>query len=152
MRTTIGVLHVRRSILIGSSPTRVWREFESTERIKKWLEGGHTIHAFEPTVGGQVLMSVEINGEHRPFGGEVLVCEPGCELTFECQWRGTHAWTVPTYWTFRLTPHEGGTHVELLHHGFERLGAAAPDNLEGYEEGWTVRHLKALRAVIGRDG
>ena len=71
MSTTIGVLHVRRSIFIDASPTRVWREFESAQRIKRWLDRGHTIHEFEPSVGGHVEMSVEFEGEHRHFGGAV---------------------------------------------------------------------------------
>jgi hypothetical protein len=50
-------------------------------------------------------------------------------------------------WTIRLTPLYGGTLVELFHHGFERLGRDAADNLEGYEEGWTTRHLKSLRKI-----
>ena len=148
MNTTIGVLHVRRSILIDASPARVWQEFESEERVKGWLNLGHTIHRFEPAVGSRVDMSVEIDGEQRHFGGEVLVCERERELTFESQWQPPLAWPVPTFWTIRLTPLYGGTHVELFHHGFERLGAEAGDNLEGYEEGWGVRHLKALRAII----
>ena len=40
--------------------------------------------------------------------------------------------------------------VELFHHGFERLGADAADNLEAYESGWDVKHLKALRASVER--
>ena len=40
------------------------------------------------------------------------------------------------------------TMVELFHHGFERLGAEAADNLQGYEEGWDVKHLKALRSIV----
>ncbi len=31
---------------------------------------------------------------------------------------------------------------------FERLGSEAADNLQGYEEGWTVRHLTALRSIV----
>ncbi len=38
--------------------------------------------------------------------------------------------------------------VELFHHGFERLGAEAADNLQGYEEGWDIKHLKALRSIV----
>jgi hypothetical protein len=38
--------------------------------------------------------------------------------------------------------------VKIFYHGFERLGADAADSLEGYEEGWDVKHLKALRAIV----
>lgn len=45
-------------------------------------------------------------------------------------------------------PHYGATMVEIFHHGFERLGADAAVNLEGFESGWDIRHLKALRGIV----
>jgi hypothetical protein len=51
-------------------------------------------------------------------------------------------------WTLRLSPVYDGTMVEILHHGFERLGPAAGDALEGYEGGWDNKHVKALRAIV----
>ena len=148
MGTTVGALHVRRSIFIQASPERVWQEFESADRIKAWLNLGHTIHRLEPHVGGEFEMSVEIDGEQRYFGGQVLTFEPAREVTFASQWRPPHSWSVPTFWTIRLTALYDGTQVELFHHGFERLGAEAADNLQGYEEGWDIKHLSALRAIV----
>lgn len=148
MGIAIGALHVRRSILIQASPSRVWQEFESSERIKRWFSLGHTVHRFDPRVGGEVEMSVEIQGEQRYYGGAVLVYETEREVTFESQWRAPYAWPVPTSWTIRLTPMYDGTQVEIFHHGFERLGSEAADNLQGYEDGWDIKHLKALREII----
>ena len=77
--------------------------------------------------------------------------QPGnslCEVTFECNWQEPYSWPVPTFWTIRLTPSYDGTLVELFHHGFERLGKEAADILQGYEEGWDVKHLKALRSLV----
>lgn len=148
MQTQIGVLHVRRSILINASPARVWQEFESAEKVMQWLNLGHTPHDFEPRIGGNVKMSIEVNGEQRFYGGKILVFDAGSELTFESQWRPLHDWPVPTFWTIRLTPIYGKTQVEIFHHGFERLGEHAADNLEVYEEGWDIKHLKALRSII----
>ena len=51
-------------------------------------------------------------------------------------------------WTIRLIAVYDGTMVEILHHGFERLGLAGGAELEGYEDGWDNKHLKALRAVV----
>lgn len=146
----IGLLNVRRSILIQAAPARVWQEFESFERIKSWLGHGHTLHAFEPRLAGKVEMSVEIDGERRHYGGPVLIWEAEREVSFESNWRGPHAWPVPTFWTIRLTPLYDGTLVELFHHGFERFGADAADDLQGYEDGWDVKHLKALRSIVER--
>lgn len=144
----IGPLHVRRSILINANPARVWEHFSSFEAICGWLDQGHTLHSFEPKVGGTVELSIEIDGERHYYGGPVLVYDPGQELSFESQWTGSRAWPVPTFWTLRLTPIYDATMVELLHHGFERLGADAADNLEGYEEGWDITHLASLRTLV----
>jgi uncharacterized protein YndB with AHSA1/START domain len=148
MGARIGTLHVRRSIFIQARPEVVWEEFASFDRLSRWLGLGHTLHALELVVGGGVDMSVPIDGKERHYGGKVLVVEPGRELSFESNWQAPHAWPVPTVWTLRLTPLYEGTLVELFHHGFERLGADAADTLEGYEQGWDVKHLKALRAIV----
>ncbi len=148
MGVEISLLKVRRSILIKASAQRVWQEFETFDRIAGWLSRGHVLHTFEPRLNGQVDMSVEIDGERRHYGGPVLIYEPAREVTFESNWDAPYAWPVPTLWTIRLTSIYDGTMVEIFHHGFERLGADAADNLEGYEEGWDLRHLKALRAIV----
>ncbi len=150
MGVAIGSLFVRRSIFINATPARVWKEFESFDRIQNWLNLGHVLHNFDTKVGGNVELSVEIDGEERFYGGSVLVFEPEREVSFESQWQEPYAWPVPTLWTIRLTAMYGGTHVEIFHHGFERLGADAADNLEGYEQGWDVKHLKALREIVER--
>ncbi len=156
MGMTIGHLHVRRSILIHASPARVWQEFETSEALKAWFGQGHTLHTFEPKLGGKVEMSVEHdfgNGpERRGYGGRVIVWEPRREVSAEINWNKPHNWPVPMIWTIRLTPLYDGTQVEIFHHGFERLGPDAADNLEDYEEGRTVRHLKALRGIIKAAG
>lgn len=150
MGMTIGVLHMRRSVLVEAPPERVWEELTAFERVDAWLGIGHRLHNFEPWVDGQVELSVTIDGEAQFFGGPILVWEPGREVSFEVNWDGPLAWPVPTFWTIRLTPLYDGTLVELFHHGFERLGAAAADALEDYEAGWDVKHLRALRSIVGR--
>jgi uncharacterized protein YndB with AHSA1/START domain len=148
MGITIGLLNVRRSILIQAPPERVWQEFGGFERIAAWFGQGHDLHQFEAKLGGQVQLSVVIDGDRRYFGGRVVVFEPQREVSFESNWEGPHAWPVPTFFTLRLTPVYESTMVEILHHGFERFGADAADNLEGYEDGWDVKHLKSLRAIV----
>jgi uncharacterized protein YndB with AHSA1/START domain len=152
MGLEIGRLAVRRSAFLQASPQRVWREFETETRIRAWLGRGHVLHAVEPRVGGRVELSVELDGARRSFGGRVLVCEPGRELSFEIQWtapwEAAYSQLPPTYWTFRLSPLYGGTLVEVFHHGFELAGDAAADSLEGYEDGWDAKHLKALRSLV----
>ena len=159
MGIAIGPLHVRRSIFIDAAPDRVWREFETFERLVEWFGTGHTLHLFEPRIGGKVELSVVLAGSgefastgiERHFGGRIIVFEPNRELTFESNWFDSDMqWPVPTLMTVRLTPLYDGTHVEIFHHGFERLGPQAADNLEGYEQGWDVHHLTRLRAIVGK--
>ena len=148
MGLEIGALHVRRSILIDATPTQVWRSFENEDALRAWLDQGHVIHSFVPEVGATTQLSVVIDDVQRHFGGEVLVVEPGRELSVESQWEEPdHAWPVPTFWTFRLSAVYSGTLVEMFHHGFERLGADAADNLQGYEDGWGMIHLVRLREL-----
>jgi uncharacterized protein YndB with AHSA1/START domain len=148
MGMKIGSLHVRRSILIQAAPSRVWQEFESFERVSAWLNLGHELHTFESTIGGEVKMSVGIGGERRFYAGTILIFDPEREVSFDSQWEPPHGWPLPTFWTIRLTPVYDATLVEIFHHGFERLGAEAADNLEAYEDGWDGKHLKALRSIV----
>jgi uncharacterized protein YndB with AHSA1/START domain len=149
MGTTIGIMHVRRSGFVQGSPERVWEEFASFDRLREWFGIGHTLHAYEPKVGANVELSVELDGTRQHFGGPITVFEPLCEVAFECDWHDPAlAHAVPMVWTLRLTPTYDGTMVEIFHHGFERFGQAAGRELEGYEDGWDNKHLKALRALV----
>lgn len=144
----IGILAVRRSILIDAAPERVWREFETFQRMSAWWGTGHQLAVYEPRVGGRMEMTVELDGELRRYGGPIVVFDPQRELTIENDWIPPSDWPVPTFLTLRLTPANGGTMVELFHHGFERLGAIAGDQLLGYESGWSLRQLEALRHIV----
>jgi len=149
MGLEIGALHVRRSIFIRATPARVWQEFTSFKSISAWFGRGHVLHVYEPALGGKVDLSIELGGKRKHYGGPILLFEEEREVSFACNWADADmAWSVPTLWTLRLTQMYDGTQVEIFHHGFERLGRDAADNLEGYEEGWDVKHLKALRAIV----
>ncbi|HXK24218.1 MAG TPA: SRPBCC domain-containing protein [Myxococcota bacterium] len=152
MGLQIGRLAVRRSIFIHGSPERVWKEFETAVRIAQWLDRGHKLHSIEPRLGGRVDMSVEVDGKRRHYGGSILVFEPSREMSFEvvwaARWEASYSAPIPSFWTFRLTPLYDGTLVEIFHHGFELSGDDAADNLEGYEQGWDIKHLKALRELV----
>jgi len=148
MASEIGLLVVRRSILIGAPPERVWQEFESFERMRAWFGTGHELVRYEPKVGGWVETNAgELEGEALRFVGRVTTFDPPRELTFEQDWVG-HGWAAPPLITIRLTPSHGGTVVELFHHGFERVGGDAGENHRGFEGGWTVRQLEALRQIV----
>jgi uncharacterized protein YndB with AHSA1/START domain len=90
MGLEIGLLHVRRSGLIEASPTRVWQEFTSRDRLAAWYGHGHTLESFTPVIGSEVRLSVEIDGSPAPFGGRLLVYEEARELSYENGWSNHH--------------------------------------------------------------
>ncbi len=92
-------------------------------------------------------MEVLFNGQPMRYGGKIIVFEPGRELTFECDWIPNQGWLRPTLLTIRLTPALDGTLVELMHHGFERTGDNGSEDHAGYEGGWGMTQLNALRKV-----
>ncbi len=153
------VLVVRRSIHIAAPPCRVWQAFASTSEMEKWWgrvtgtpEAGQSLGqwlvAYEPMIGGRVEMAVMMDGERVGYGGRITRFEPTRELTFSNDWMPNQGWLAPTFITLRLTPHLNGTLVELLHDGFERTGSAAGETHAGYEQGWGMTQLNALKAML----
>jgi uncharacterized protein YndB with AHSA1/START domain len=159
MTSVTSFLVVRRSIHIAASPDRVWEEFASFERMKKWwglmiaapqagTPNGQRLLTYEPRQGGRIEMEVEMQESPLRYGGTIVTMEPGRELTFECDWIPNQGWLLPTFLTIRLTPALGGTLVELLHHGFERTGDHGAAEHAEYEGGWGMTQLKALRDLV----
>jgi uncharacterized protein YndB with AHSA1/START domain len=158
--TKSGELAVRRSIQIDAPPERVWQEFASQERMSQWyttaggVEMGARRLAYEPRVGG----IFETEGVHAGvtsflFTGKVLVFEPPRELTVEMgavrMGDDPPNWPAPTLVTFLLTRLEGDRcSVEIVHHGFEALGDIARDMYDGFEGGWNLEQVKALRSIV----
>jgi uncharacterized protein YndB with AHSA1/START domain len=118
------------------------------------VEMGNQQLRYEPRVGG----IFETEGRHQGvtpflFTGKVLTYDPPRELTAEML--AVHfdnepaGWPAPTLISFFLTPVDGGrTRVEIVHHAFERLGEAAQQNYEGFEGGWNMVQVTALRNLI----
>lgn len=149
-------LRVRRSILIQAAPARVWREFESLDRMNGWwgkasgsaeagTSQGQWLDAYEPREGGDIRMAVMWDGARVSYGGTIKRFALGRELTFENDWIPNRGWKAPTFITLRLTTALGGTLVELFHHGFERTGGDTATEHAGYEQGWGMTQLMALK-------
>ena len=148
MGLIIGTMFVRRSGFIDALSARIWQEFTSLEALDSWFGRGHVLHRYEARLGGEIELSIAEDGQELHFGGRICVFEPKRELSVEINWEGANALSVSTFWTIRLTPQHSGTQVEIIHHGFERLGTAASATLEAYEAGWDNKHIKALRALV----
>jgi len=158
--TKIGELAVRRSIEIDAPPARVWQEFESQERMAQWYTtaGGVDMGArrlgYEARVGGLF----ETEGLHAGvlsflFTGRVLVFDPPRELTVEMKavrmGDDPPNWPDATLVTFLLDPLPGDRcKVEIVHHAFERFGDQAQELYEGFEGGWDLAPLTALRNIV----
>lgn len=151
-------LVVRRSILINATPDRVWREFVTHERMNAWwgkrtgtpeagTSQGQWLDVYEPREGGAIRMAVMWDGARVSYGGTIQVFAPNHEFTFENDWIPNRGWNKPTYITLRLTLALGGTLVELFHHGFEATGGDVAAEHAGYEEGWGMTQLKALKEI-----
>jgi uncharacterized protein YndB with AHSA1/START domain len=147
MGLEISPLHVRRSGFILATAERVFEEFTTFERLAAWFGTGHQLEVYEPEVGGRVLLSVEIDGAKRRFGGKVLVYEWARELSFTNDWESDSG-PVPTLFTLRLSPLYDGCHMEIFHHGFDRLGIEAGSQLQGYEQGWDSHHIDHLKKIV----
>jgi uncharacterized protein YndB with AHSA1/START domain len=149
MTTIESLLTVRRCIHINATPERIWREFESLERMQAWFGTGHTLLTYEPRAGGWVELEVEAYGETLRFGGRITVFDPPRELTFEDDWLPPrNGIAEQVFITLRLTPVATGTIVELIQHGFERLGERGAEVHRGHEGGWTIRQLEPLRQIV----
>ena len=152
------VLKVRRSILINAAPQDVWENFTSFKLMESWwgfrigdpeagTSKGQFLDKYEPRVGGRIEMAVNWDGARVSYGGEIKTFAAGAEFTFENDWIPNRGWKAPTYITIRLTPALNGTLVELFHHGFERTGGDTAGEHEGYETGWGMTQLSALKSI-----
>jgi uncharacterized protein YndB with AHSA1/START domain len=150
-------LVMRRSIFIAAPPERVWQEFESIDRLRRWYAGKtasteqHVLR-YEPRVGGWFELTCRwthgVPGACR-LGGEIVVFDPPRELTLKNNsFLPARPWSEPISKTFRLSPASGGTVVEIIEHGFEVAGEYAQDFHLEAEIGWTMDELVALRRLI----
>ena len=144
----IGSYYVRRAIQIDASAHQVWHEFQDARKFGAWFGVGHSLDLFEPVKGGRVELSIEDAGQIRGYGGQIIVFDEATELSFENNWFGNTPSKVPTFITFRLRSLYDGTHVELFHHGFERLGKIAASEFVGYESAWDLHHLVELKRIV----
>lgn len=151
------VLKVRRSVLVKADAAAVWSWFKSFDQMNAWWgviagrpdagEGrGQYLDVYEPRVGGQVRLAVNLDGARRSFGGEIVVIEENRELTYSNDWIPPVGGPAPTFITLRLTPAKGGALVEMFHHGFERTDGGDALHLS-YEQGWGMLQLETLKRL-----
>lgn len=149
MASPIRQLAVRRSIEIAAAPKRIWKEFESVERMQRWFHCDRLV--LEPRVGGRFETEGEHGSTHYVFGGRVMVYRPGSELTVEWGWIPPR-WPDVSLLTIRLIPVAADrTRVEIVHFGFDRLGERGSEIYRSFEGGWDLSELEALKRVVEDD-
>lgn len=129
---------IRKTAILEVGVERAFEVF--TSRIGDWWPTAtHSIHGehvaevvFERREGGRVF--------ERTAGGEeadwarILAWEPPSRIVLE--WRVDPTAAAPTEVEVRFRAENGGTRVELVHRGWERLGDAGEDGRRSYDGGW----------------
>lgn len=132
-------LIVRRSITVARPVADTFRIF--TAEIGRWwpFDGGrfswggarYQQIAFEPWLGGR-LYETFTDGEQFEIG-RITAYEPPARIVYT--WKNP-VWEAATDVEVRFTPEGGGTRVEVVHSGFERIGPLAERARERYDSGW----------------
>ena len=108
------------------------------ERTSLWWPPGHSVSGgpeavvFEPRPGGRIYERAPGGDEHE--WGRVTAWEPPRRLAYSWHLRQDRADATDVEVTFAPIPE--GTAVEIVHSGWERLGARGPDLRERNTRGW----------------
>jgi hypothetical protein len=112
-----------------------------TERIAAWWPLDHTVSGqhglcvvLEPYLGGRIFERTQ-TGEEHPWG-QVTVWEPPRRLGYRWHIGRESAQATDVEITF-VAVHERATRVEIVHRGWERLGAEAPVWRDRNVAGWS---------------
>lgn len=139
---------VRRSIAVSWSPDAAFRHF-TDEFAAWWPRASHSIGGrrvariiFECRVGGQIVE--ELTDGRRFLWGTVTGFDRPNRVAFT--WHPSLDAGKAQDVELRFTPRDGGTLVELVSTGWERLGAGAARMRKGYDVGWG----SVLDAYAGR--
>jgi uncharacterized protein YndB with AHSA1/START domain len=129
---------VKKSIQVKLSVEAAFRLF--TEGISKWWPlKTHSVGeeeaascTFEGQVGGRIYETLR-DGTQSEWG-RVLAWDPPSSVSFS--WYPGRADDTAGKVEVLFTAVPGGTRLDLVHSGWERLGERAPVLREGYVTGW----------------
>jgi uncharacterized protein YndB with AHSA1/START domain len=139
-RDTEAIPPVRKSIHVPWSVERAFRRF--TREIADWWplstysvgEGKSDTVTFESRVGGRLFETLQDGTEAE--WGRVTTWEPPRRVAFTWHPGRTEETRQEVEITFR--PDGDGTHVELVHTGWERIAEKPREMRDGYDSGWDV--------------
>lgn len=144
MNTETTVEPVRRAVTVARPVEGAFRVF--TDGIASWwplqshsIEGmandgarGPETVVLEGRVGGRLYERMTTGQEG--YWGTVTHWEPPHRVVIE--WKVNPNAAAPTEIDVSFTPEGEGTRVELVHRGWERLGAEAEEARASYSDGW----------------
>lgn len=110
------------------------------EKTTMWWPPSHSFSrdpelsvTFEPRVGGRIFERTPANTEHN--WGEILVWEPPSRLGYLWHLRADRSQATEVQIRFIAQP-DGTTRLEMVHSGWNRLGATGQARRDGNEKGW----------------
>ena len=117
---------IELSIWVGAAPETLFAFLTDPERLIRWMG---VMASLEPRAGG--LFQVNVNGVDV-IRGSYLEVDPPRRVVFTWGYEGGEDRLQPGSTTveFVLTPHQGGTQVELRHSGLP-----GPDR-SAHAQGW----------------
>lgn len=155
MKSNEEKIEIKKTMVIDSSPSVVFRAITETNELTKWFPD-HVI--FEPKVGGKVRFSFykEKNKMDRDYivEGSIIEFIPNKKISYTWQYKDIPEFPE-TIVSWKLEEIEQNkTRVELVHSGFT---GKEQENLssKGHDEGWThfMNELSKILSAkkIGKD-
>lgn len=146
---------VEKVIEVKCAPETAFRVF--TQDLDRWWpKDRHSLSAMEGGVaraisleagaGGEIVETAH-DGKHHHWGS-ITRYEPPKRLTID--WHIGRPKEEATIVDVVFTPVEGGTRVQLTHHGWEALGDEAATMREGYNKGWVSVFEEAFAQACAR--
>jgi uncharacterized protein YndB with AHSA1/START domain len=138
---------------VSCSPEHAFETW--AEKTTLWWPPGHSVSAdpglmvtFEPRPGGRIYERTPAGEEHE--WGEVVAWNPPLELRYLWHLRQDRSDATEVQVRFRAAGEV--TTVQIVHRGWERLGARAHELRQRNERGWAglLPHYKT--AAEGRPG
>ncbi len=130
------------------------RAFELwTRRTSMWWPASHTVSGepgleviVEPGIGGRIFERTSGGQEHD--WGEITVWEPPSRLAYRWYLRQSRSEATEVEITFQPTDRDHTT-VAIVHSGWERLGARAPERRDQNQHGWNglLPHFRKAAAA-----
>jgi hypothetical protein len=129
---------LEKSVRVACTPDEAFRLY--TDGIATWwplrthsvAEADAETAVVEPRVGGRIYERTRDGAEHQ--WGTVVEWEPPAR--FVHTWHPSRAEATSQLVEMRFLPDGDGTRVELVHTGWEELGAKAEETYRSYDGGW----------------